>query len=97
MDDLREGADTDDILPAQEKEIDQLQALLRSTETLVAELSTRTEQVNARDTRAESNEDIEEMETLVKQFMSDSQTMLQRIKELEQNQREEDPAAIKAG
>ncbi|MEP4547857.1 MAG: hypothetical protein ABJ000_16870 [Saccharospirillum sp.] len=96
VDDLREGADTNDVLPAQEKEIDQLQALLRSTETLVAELSARTEQMNAQDTRAESNEDIEEMETLVKQFMSDSQTMLQRIKELEQNQRDEDPAAIKA-
>lgn len=96
VDDLREGSDADEILPAQEKEIDHLQALLRSTETLVAELSARTDQVNDQDTRAQSNEDIEEMETLVKQFMSDSQTMLQRIKELEKNQRDEEAAAIKA-
>ncbi|WP_028671852.1 hypothetical protein [Saccharospirillum impatiens] len=96
VDDLREGADSGEVLPAQEKEIDQLQSLLRSTESLVAELASRTEQVNARDNRAQSNEDIEEMETLVKQFMSDSQTMLQRIKELEQNQRDEDTAEIQA-
>lgn len=96
VDDLREGSDADDVLPAQEKEIDQLQTLLRSTESLVAELSTRTDQVIAEDTRAQSNEDIEEMETLVKQFMSDSQTMLQRIKELEKNQRDEEATAAKA-
>lgn len=93
VDDLREGADNDDVLPAQEQEIDQLQGLLRSTETLVSELSARTEQINDRDDRSESNEDIEELETLVKQFMSDSQTMLQRIKELEKNQHDEDSAA----
>jgi chromosome segregation ATPase len=92
VDDLREGADSEEVLPAQEKEINHLQAMLTSTEALVAELDARTDQVNAQDTRAESNEDIEEMESLVKQFMSDSQTMLQRIKELEQNQRDADKA-----
>jgi len=85
VDDLREGEQADKVFPAQEKEIDELQKLLTSSETLVAELSARADQVIADDTRSASNEDVEEMENLVKQFMSDSQTMLSRIKELENN------------
>ncbi len=85
---IRNGGDAMEIIIQQEQEIAQLENLLLESKVLMSNLEKEI-QAGAPATEAsakhrpDSNEDMEEMELLLQQFMTDSQTMLTRIKELE--------------
>jgi len=86
----QEDADVDDIAQRQEAEIDRLQQLLGQMEGAVNELQENIEEAAAAasearppEERPDSSESAEEMESLLRQFMSDSQSMLRRLKSLE--------------
>lgn len=92
----REGdEDIEAVAKRQEAEIDRLQQLLGQMESMVGKLqqdiaeASSAERSDSRspEDRADSNEDVEEMENLLQQFMSDSQSMLQRLKTLEDENR----------
>ncbi|WP_146171267.1 hypothetical protein [Saccharospirillum sp. MSK14-1] len=87
----QEDADISLLAQQQEEEIDQLQKLLRQMENAVQQLqedaeaaeSAAPEPQRPADERPDSSENVEEMESLLRQFMSDSQSMLRRLKSLE--------------
>lgn len=86
----KEDADISALAEQQEAEIDQLQKLLRQMEKAVQQLQEDVNEAEAAapaprpaDERPDSSENVEEMESLLRQFMSDSQSMLRRLKSLE--------------
>ncbi|MFG1497985.1 hypothetical protein ABMA57_15240 [Saccharospirillum sp. HFRX-1] len=86
----KDDADISSLADQQEAEIDQLQKLLRQMEKAVQQLQEDVEEAAAAapearpaDERPDSSENVEEMESLLRQFMSDSQSMLRRLKSLE--------------
>lgn len=82
---IRQGGDAMEIIVQQEEEIDRLEGLLEEMQSLVATLESQVSgEAPSASTRPDSNEDMEEMESLLQQFMTDSQTMLSRIKALEE-------------
>lgn len=90
-DEVRQGeADVSTIAQRQEEEINQLQKLLKQMEKAVYQLQDEMAEAEAAapeprpaDERPDSSENVEEMESLLRQFMSDSQSMLRRLKSLE--------------
>lgn len=84
IDTIRDGGDALTVIKQQEEEIDRLERLLVETGALITKLdSTAGEEEDSARERPDSNEDLEEMESLLQQFMVDSQSMLNRLKELE--------------
>ncbi|GGX50429.1 hypothetical protein [Saccharospirillum salsuginis] len=82
---IRQGGDAMDIIVQQEEEIDRLEGLLKEMQSMVAKLESQASgESPSASSRPDSNEDMEEMESLLQQFMTDSQTMLSRIKTLEE-------------
>lgn len=82
---IRQGGDTMEIIIKQEEEIDRLEGLLKEMQTLVENLEQQAgDDAPASSHRPDSNEDMEEMETLLQQYMTDSQTLLSRLKTLEE-------------
>lgn len=96
---IRSGGDAMEIIIEQEEDINNLQRMLKETQALVAQLHTQqpAEETNNQTARQlerpDSNEDIEEMEGLVKEFITDMQSMMSKIKQLE----EENKKLNKAG
>lgn len=99
MEAIRGGGDAMEIIIEQEEDINNLQRMLKETQSLVAQLqsqqpTTENDANSARQVeRPDSNEDMEEMENLVKEFITDMQGMMSKIKELE----EENKKLSKAG
>ena len=103
LDNLRQQAeaardgdeDIEAVVKSQEAEIDRLQQLLGQMESMVSKLQQDIAEAGggersgsrSPEDRPDSNEDVEEMENLLQQFMSDSQSMLQRLKTLEDENR----------
>ncbi|WP_108124506.1 hypothetical protein [Saccharospirillum mangrovi] len=87
----QDKADVDSIAKRQQQEVDALQQLLGQMEAAVSQLQQEIEESAAAkpkarspEERPDSNEDVEEMESLLRQFMSESQSMLGRLKSLEE-------------
>lgn len=85
---IRDGGDAMEIIVQQEEEINNLQRMLKETQALVTQLQTQYFSDDVRDEAAQpkgpdSKEDMEEMEGLVKEFITDMQSMMSKIKELE--------------
>lgn len=102
LNEIRQGGDTDSLLTQQEGEVEKLEQFLSESETLIALLEAEITQLNERfesllqnqtpddSERIDSNEDMEEMETLLQQFMIDMQSMLRAL-----NKAEDDNKALK--
>lgn len=86
----KDDANVDEIATVQEREIDHLQQLLGKMESAVTQMQDSLDDSDVDAPRKppaerpDSSEDAEEMESLLRQFMSDSQSMLQRLKSLEE-------------
>lgn len=98
IDTIRDGGDALTVIKQQEEEIDRLERLLMEMGVLITKLDSAAgeEDNNARE-RPDSNEDLEEMESLLQQFMVDSQSMLNRLKELEDENQQLKESADLAG
>lgn len=95
IEELRGGGDLDESLTKQEKEITRLEQFLSESDTLIGQLEAEIDDLHKQlqnqsetaepeeNTRPDSNEDIEEMEELLQQFISDIQSMMRLINQLE--------------
>ncbi|EAR09432.1 hypothetical protein [Reinekea blandensis] len=95
IEDMRGGSDLETALNKQETEISRLEGFLTESDTLIGQLETEIEDLNARleaalsspaaadsdseSTRPNSDEDLEEMEALLQQFISDIQGLMRQI------------------
>ncbi|MHA7879486.1 MAG: hypothetical protein ACX931_06835 [Saccharospirillum sp.] len=96
---IRGGGDAMEIIIAQEEDINQLDRQLKETQALVGQLQMQLAEQSEPDKsrkaseRPDSDEDMQEMESLVKEFITDMQSMMTKIKALE----EENKKLSKAG
>lgn len=104
---MRDGGDMDSMLGQQEQEIEKLEKFLAESDTLIGQLETEIDDLQQQlqnisvpvatddNDRPESDEDIEEMEGLLQQFIKDIQGLMLMINRLE-DQNSELQAQIEA-
>lgn len=93
INEIRGGSDLEENLSRQEQEIEKLERFLTESDTLIAQLESEIDDLNEKlqqvsiseqdSTRPSSDEDIEEMETLLQQFIRDIQWLMKNINKLE--------------
>ncbi len=96
INDLRGGGDTESLLSRQEEEIGKLERFLSESDMIIGQLESEIEELNSKlaaadsapatpttSDRPDSSEDMEEMETLLQQFIGDIQGLMRQINGLE--------------
>lgn len=100
INEIRGGGDTEVLLKKQETEIKRLEHFLAESDTLMGQLEAEIDELQNRlahsqtlmetnaTQRVDSSEDLVEMETLLQQFIVDTQSMLQALNKLEDENEE---------
>jgi uncharacterized coiled-coil protein SlyX len=94
---IQQGGDSDELIEQHQKQIDRLEGYLAESDTLISQLETEINELTHKLDEAEksaahpatepensSNENLAEMETLLRQYMSDTQSLLTTTSRLEE-------------